>query len=201
MVFGEEVRAALLGALAAPLLELAPPPQRAAWFAARLPSLARLAKAGAQEGAAVAAAAERGALCTKWAAYRLLEVMYRTLSRQELNAALEAAAGQLPRKNADVMAQATRDARGLAAQNAVCEAAARRVRCAAFSCVATLVRCTQATPKFYAVAIDSKDDRLWAGLVDPALPTDFDVAPAYAGEAARGAARARLERARAALQP
>jgi hypothetical protein len=66
----EEVRAALLGALAAPLLELAPPPQRAAWFAARLPSLARHAKAGAQEGAAVAAAAERGALCTKWAAYR-----------------------------------------------------------------------------------------------------------------------------------
>lgn len=39
------------------------------------------------------------------------------------------------------------------------QAAARRVRCAAFSCVATLVRCTQATPKFYAVAIDSKDDR------------------------------------------
>jgi hypothetical protein len=44
------------------------------------------------------------------------------------------------------------------------QAAARRARCAAFCVVAALVRCTQTAPRFYAVALDSKDDR-WGGLV------------------------------------
>ncbi len=62
------MRAALLGALATPLLELAPPPARAAWFERRLPALAAAAKAAPAAGAS--AATEKGLLCSKWAAYR-----------------------------------------------------------------------------------------------------------------------------------
>lgn len=264
---------------------------------------------------------------------RLIEVMYRTLTKPELTAALEAASGQLPRKNADVMSQGLKDARAPPPKHDACEvgadspgagalgrgrhlrlgcgrggvvgaamlprrakglhpaacwqnaapcvvpqAHARRARCAAFSAVSALLRSTQTATRFYAMALDSKDDRsgggglevgvglgwgaggrggrwgwgsglgmeavhglltsgltgvlqrlapclecpsvcvqrarpapapartprspakLWAGLVDPGLPCNFDVAPPYvASEAARGAARARLDRARTAL--
>jgi hypothetical protein len=64
----EEVRAALLGALATPLLELAPPAPRASWFRNHLGPLAAAAKAAAPVGAE--AGVERGVLSRKWAAYR-----------------------------------------------------------------------------------------------------------------------------------
>jgi hypothetical protein len=60
---------------------------------------------------------------------RLIEVMYRTLTKPELDTALFAAAasGQLPKKNADVMSRGMRDVRDLVAGHAACEVGCRRL--------------------------------------------------------------------------
>jgi hypothetical protein len=50
--------------------------------------------------------------------------MYRALPRSDLDAALEAAPAQLPRKNGDVMALGVKDARGLTAGNTGAEVGA-----------------------------------------------------------------------------
>jgi hypothetical protein len=99
----EEVRAALLGALATPLLELAPPPAAAAWFKAHLAPLAAAAKAAAPAGAE--AGVECGVLSRKRAAYRcgprgrapLIVVGRLPLARQGARAGGESAAGACSR--------------------------------------------------------------------------------------------------------